>query len=155
MTAAVMPLALPLLASGPRSYVVGAKNFSEQFILAELISGRLASQSVAVERKEGLGSAVALRAIGARDAADAAWAKAQTIVDILGAARPIEAAVVRAQMLAIDGRLSEADDVLCHALHGAPPGFGGWTIPVEPFLPQPAATTRLTGSLRRLSERAR
>jgi osmoprotectant transport system permease protein len=63
MTAALVPLA----ASGSRGYVVGAKNFSEQFILAELISQRLAGQGVAVARKEGLGSAVAFRALAGSD----------------------------------------------------------------------------------------
>jgi DNA-binding winged helix-turn-helix (wHTH) protein/Tfp pilus assembly protein PilF len=101
-----------------------------------------------------LGSAVALRAIGALDAADAAWDQARTILDTLRTARPIEAAVVSGQMLAVDGRWQEADAVLCSALDGAPPGFAGWTIPIEPLLRQPAAPG-LTGALRRLGERAR
>jgi osmoprotectant transport system permease protein len=58
---------MPLMASGSRAYLVGAKNFSEQFILAELISERLAGQGVAVARKEGLGSAVAFRALAGSD----------------------------------------------------------------------------------------
>jgi osmoprotectant transport system permease protein len=58
---------MPLLASGSRAYLVGAKNFSEQFILAELISKRLEGQGVAVARKEGLGSAVAFRALAGSD----------------------------------------------------------------------------------------
>jgi len=57
----------PLLASGSRTYRVGAKNFSEQFILAELISERLADVGATSERKEGLGSAVAFRALAASD----------------------------------------------------------------------------------------
>jgi len=67
MAAALMPLMMPLLASGSRAYLVGAKNFSEQFILAELISERLEGQGVAVARKEGLGSAVAFRALAGSD----------------------------------------------------------------------------------------
>jgi osmoprotectant transport system permease protein len=67
MAAALMPLMMPLLASGSRAYLVGAKNFSEQFILAELISERLEGQGVAVARKEGLGSAVAFRALASSD----------------------------------------------------------------------------------------
>jgi osmoprotectant transport system permease protein len=47
------------------SYVVGAKNFSEQYILAELIAGRLEKAGALVSRKEDLGSAVAYRALAA------------------------------------------------------------------------------------------
>ncbi len=67
MAAGVTAALTPLMASGPRAYLVGAKNFSEQFILAELISERLARQGVTVERKEGLGSAVAFRALAGSD----------------------------------------------------------------------------------------
>lgn len=58
---------LPLLGAGaPKDrYVVGAKNFSEQFILAELISDRLRATGAATETKQGLGSAVAFRALAA------------------------------------------------------------------------------------------
>jgi osmoprotectant transport system permease protein len=66
VAAALMPL-MSLSASGSRDYLVGAKNFSEQFILAELISERLAGQGVSVARKEGLGSAVAFRALASSD----------------------------------------------------------------------------------------
>jgi osmoprotectant transport system permease protein len=57
----------PLMAqSGPR-YVIGAKNFSEQFILARLIGDRLEARGARVEEKDGLGSAVAFRALAAGD----------------------------------------------------------------------------------------
>ena len=102
-----------------------------------------------------LGVTVALRALGDRDAADAAWKQADAIVETLNAARPIEAAMVRGQMLSIDGRLKEADAVLCQALDGAPPGFAGWTIPIEPFLVRPIAPPGLPDALRRLSQRTR
>ena len=67
VAAALLPLMTPLLASGSRGYLVGAKNFSEQFILAELVSERLAGEGVSVERKEGLGSAIAFRALAGSD----------------------------------------------------------------------------------------
>ena len=57
----------PLIADTPRTYLVGAKNFSEQFILAELISERLERENAATERKEGLGSAIAFRALASDD----------------------------------------------------------------------------------------
>ncbi|WP_304190921.1 glycine betaine ABC transporter substrate-binding protein [Phenylobacterium aquaticum] len=47
------------------SYVVGAKNFSEQYILAELMADRLERTGAKVSRKEDLGSAVAYRALAA------------------------------------------------------------------------------------------
>lgn len=59
---AVAPLAL---AGKGVSYVVGAKNFSEQYILAELIADRLEAAGARVSRKEDLGSAVAYRALAA------------------------------------------------------------------------------------------
>jgi len=49
-------------AGGPK-YVVGAKNFSEQFILAELIASRIAAQGAAAEQRVGLGSTIAFRAL--------------------------------------------------------------------------------------------
>ncbi len=58
----------PLLAHGsqPR-YVIGAKNFSEQFILADLIGRRLQAEGAAFQTREGLGSAVIFRALAAGD----------------------------------------------------------------------------------------
>ena len=47
--------------------VVGAKNFSEQYILARLIGERLEAAGYAVEYREGLGSAVVFRALDAGD----------------------------------------------------------------------------------------
>jgi osmoprotectant transport system permease protein len=55
----------PLFAKPRETYVVGAKNFSEQFILAELIGERLEGRGFAVERRDGLGSAVIYRALAA------------------------------------------------------------------------------------------
>ncbi|CAN7593710.1 ABC transporter permease subunit [Phenylobacterium sp. LjRoot225] len=56
----------PLIGAGARpAYVVGAKNFSEQYILAELIGERLQRTGAAVQLKQGLGSAVAYRALAA------------------------------------------------------------------------------------------
>ncbi|RAK63704.1 ABC transporter permease/substrate-binding protein [Phenylobacterium kunshanense] len=56
----------PLAGSGaPTAYVVGAKNFSEQYILAELMAGELERTGARVTRKENLGSNVAYRALAA------------------------------------------------------------------------------------------
>ena len=57
----------PLMLAAPHTYLVGAKNFSEQFILAELISEQLAREGATAERKPGLGSAIAFRALASGD----------------------------------------------------------------------------------------
>jgi osmoprotectant transport system permease protein len=59
--------ATPLIGSRGGGYVIGAKNFSEQFILAELMAERLEATSHKVERKQGLGSAVIFRALAGGD----------------------------------------------------------------------------------------
>jgi osmoprotectant transport system permease protein len=53
----------PLFAARRETYVIGAKNFSEQFILAEVMADRLQSRGLAVRRRDGLGSAVIYRAL--------------------------------------------------------------------------------------------
>jgi osmoprotectant transport system permease protein len=58
---------LPLFAGATKPYTVGAKNFSEQFILSELIGARLEREGFAVRHKDGLGSAVAFRALASGD----------------------------------------------------------------------------------------
>src|SRR5260370_23225080 len=57
---------LPLFAGAAKTYAIGAKNFSEQFILSELISERLEREGVSVRHTDGLGSAVAFRALASR-----------------------------------------------------------------------------------------
>ncbi|WP_299308422.1 ABC transporter permease/substrate-binding protein [uncultured Croceicoccus sp.] len=49
------------------AYVVGAKNFSEQYILAALLERRLEAAGMRVERRDNLGSAIAYRAVAAGD----------------------------------------------------------------------------------------
>ena len=58
---------LPLLGGHQRAVTIGAKNFSEQFILARLIGGRLEQAGYRVTYREGLGSAVAFRALESGD----------------------------------------------------------------------------------------
>ena len=58
---------LPLLQGAQRSVTVGAKNFSEQYILARLIALRLERAGYRVTYREGLGSAVAFRALASGD----------------------------------------------------------------------------------------
>ena len=58
---------LPLLHRPERTVTIGAKNFSEQYILARLIGGRLEQAGYHVSYREGLGSAVAFRALQSGD----------------------------------------------------------------------------------------
>ncbi len=57
----------PLLAGERTAYVIGAKNFSEQFILAELMSSRIEALGARVRQRDSLGSAVAFRALAGGD----------------------------------------------------------------------------------------
>ena len=59
--------AAPMLATRGPAYVIGAKNFSEQYILAELMAERLEAGGSKVVHKGGLGSAVVFRALSAGD----------------------------------------------------------------------------------------
>ena len=57
---------VPLVRFGqPASYVLGAKTFSEQYILGELMGERLAKVGAKVTHKDDLGSAVIYRALAA------------------------------------------------------------------------------------------
>ncbi len=64
---ALAPMARAGVGGGKPTYVIGAKNFSEQFILADLLSRRVEAQGFAVSRKESLGSAVAFRSLASGD----------------------------------------------------------------------------------------
>lgn len=50
-----------------RTIIVGAKNFSEQYILASVIEDRLQAAGYRTERRDDLGSAIAYRALSAGD----------------------------------------------------------------------------------------
>lgn len=60
---------LPMLLPAARGdvVVIGAKNFSEQYILASLIERRLQAAGYQTQRRDDLGSAVAYRALAAGD----------------------------------------------------------------------------------------
>ena len=64
----VLATVSPLFTSVSGSaYVVGAKNFSEQYILTELMAGRLERAHASVSRKMNLGSTVAYSAVASGD----------------------------------------------------------------------------------------
>ncbi len=67
LAAGIAAAAMPAGASHGRAYVIGAKNFSEQLILSELMAERLTAAGERVVRKEGLGSAIIFRALAGGD----------------------------------------------------------------------------------------
>src|SRR5262249_6585645 len=102
-----------------------------------------------------LGLMLALRAIGSVARAGAVSKALESILSRLGDARPVEASLVGSQLMAIEGQPDEAGEVLCTLLDTAPPGFAGWSIPIEPFLAQLHGSKAFTIVLRRLADRAR
>jgi osmoprotectant transport system permease protein len=58
---------LILSAAKPAGYVIGAKNFSEQYILADLMADRVRGTGATVSIKNDLGSVIAFRALAAND----------------------------------------------------------------------------------------
>lgn len=58
---------VPLAGAGRTGYLVGAKNFSEQYILAALIAGRIRDTGHAAAERTDLGSTIAFRALAANE----------------------------------------------------------------------------------------
>jgi len=102
-----------------------------------------------------LGLALAHRASGSAAAADAAMARADAAFATLVRTRPIEAATVRGQTLAVQGDVDGAVSALGRLVRDAPPGFAAWTMPVDPLLRQLHASSGFTGVLGQLAARAR
>ena len=67
LAAALALAALPVRAGEGELVVVGAKNFSEQYILASAIEARLRAAGYRTERRDNLGSTVAYQALAAGD----------------------------------------------------------------------------------------
>jgi DNA-binding winged helix-turn-helix (wHTH) protein/tetratricopeptide (TPR) repeat protein len=87
-----------------------------------------------------------VRAQGFLDHADRA------ILELAAHGRGTESAMARAYWLTAQGDGSAAADVLSQLLDTAPPGFAGWTMPVEPWCRNEPAIQQL---FPRLAERAR
>jgi osmoprotectant transport system permease protein len=58
---------VPSMARSPSSYMVGAKTFTEQYVLAALIAQRLQAAGLSASSREGLGSAVIYEALKNND----------------------------------------------------------------------------------------
>jgi osmoprotectant transport system permease protein len=67
MAAGTAAALIPLTWGRTDAYIIGAKNFSEQFILAELISQQLEASGATTQRRDNLGSAIAFRALASGD----------------------------------------------------------------------------------------
>lgn len=68
--ATFLPVSAPARQAGApqsRVIVVGAKNFAEQYILADLLEKRLQAAGYRTDRRDNLGSAIAYRALAAGD----------------------------------------------------------------------------------------
>ena len=72
----------------------------------------------------------------------------------LESTKPIEAGLVHAQLLAVQGRGAEAARVVAGLLETAPPGFAGWSLPVEPFILQATDLKAFATTFSLLAERA-
>jgi DNA-binding winged helix-turn-helix (wHTH) protein/tetratricopeptide (TPR) repeat protein len=102
-----------------------------------------------------LGLALALRHAGTAAAAEAARLKGEAALATLERARPIEAALVRSQLLTMRGDADDASNGLRQLLAEAPPGFAAWTLPIEPFARQLRGTKGFADVLSDLSRRTR
>jgi hypothetical protein len=87
--------------------------------------------------------------------ADAAFDRVHHTLTTLTASRPVEAALVRAQLLAALCNGDEAVGVLSRLVNDAPPGFAAWTVPAEPLLRELTAVKGFAAVLARLADRAR
>jgi osmoprotectant transport system permease protein len=67
LVAATAAAAAPLVTGRSADYVLGAKNFSEQYILASLMAARIEAEGQRAALKEGLGSAVIFRALAGNE----------------------------------------------------------------------------------------
>ena len=65
--AALLPGQVPATGRAQASYVIGAKPFTEQYVLAALIEQRLAAHALSAQSRDGLGSAVIFNALVAGD----------------------------------------------------------------------------------------
>ena len=82
------------------------------------------------------------------------FAAAERALATLTRTKPIESAIVQAQLLTARGDRESAAAILAAALATAPSGFAGWTIPVEPFLNQLTTSQSFAAVLRLLADRA-
>jgi DNA-binding winged helix-turn-helix (wHTH) protein/Flp pilus assembly protein TadD len=102
------------------------------------------------------GLAAALAALGEKDAAASELAAGRAAADALDkAGRTAESVVASAMGDMLHGEADAACRRLALLLESAPPGFAGWTIPIEPALTPLHAREDFKQVLRMLAERAK
>jgi osmoprotectant transport system permease protein len=67
IAALVAATLVPAIARSPMSYIVGAKTFTEQYVLSALIAQRLRAAGLSASSREGLGSNVVFDALASND----------------------------------------------------------------------------------------
>jgi osmoprotectant transport system permease protein len=67
IAALVVATLVPSMARSPSSYIVGAKTFTEQYVLSALIAQRLKAAGLSASSREGLGSSVIFDALASGD----------------------------------------------------------------------------------------
>ena len=88
LVALIAATLVPAMARGKTSYVVGAKTFTEQYILSSLIAQRLQAAGLSATPREGLGSNVIFEALASGDIdvyvvySGTLWANQLTRIDI-------------------------------------------------------------------------
>ena len=103
-----------------------------------------------------LGRALALRSLRlpGDPHSDNAFAAVEQALTTLDRARPIEAALVRGQLLAARDDRDLAVAAFRRTVTTAPPGFAAWTLPIEPFARQLKDTHGFSDVLIELARRA-
>jgi DNA-binding winged helix-turn-helix (wHTH) protein len=102
-----------------------------------------------------LGEQLALERLGRRDESSEAAARVtEAIAELTRGHRRSEAAIVSAADLVARGRGGEASAMLEQLLITAPPGFAGWTIPIDPLLAPLRGSAAFERVLAILAERA-
>jgi DNA-binding winged helix-turn-helix (wHTH) protein/tetratricopeptide (TPR) repeat protein len=103
-----------------------------------------------------IGLAAADRRCGLMTSADQAAAAAERAIAALsGPGGMLEAAMTRAIAQSLAGATTEAIATLTQILAFAPPGFAGWTMPVEPAFAPLRTHPAFQGVLAKLADRAR
>jgi tetratricopeptide (TPR) repeat protein len=87
----------------------------------------------------------------AQSALDRAWRARDELRDN---GRTAEAAMATAFAHVVAGRSDETLATLTALLIDAPPGFAGWTVPIEPLLAELKSQPRFRAVLSKLAERA-
>jgi DNA-binding winged helix-turn-helix (wHTH) protein len=120
-----------------------------------LAAFREALRRLPAHARSRLGERLALERLGRHDEAAAVAALVtECIAQLTRGHRFSEAALVAAADLASRGRIDEGAATLERLLVSAPPGFAGWTIPIEPLLAPLHGSAAFDRVLAILAERA-